>query len=300
MLWTVPLVALALRQDAAPPAPVTADPNPCLPGQTVYFYPPKGAKKVVVTGGSFAQPTDVTGQPLITDKLAKTTTYRFELWQAGGAQAAGKPAPLTPRQVSVTVDVYAGKFPPIATYFDTRNWRIDVTAGWNRYSVPTIDPVNDAVIYFQPSEDSPDRVAVAIVPVNKETDSKALLRQVLAEAPSQYDVFLDVTQKVTTQCGLPASWMTFKGIDQALAGIPTRSMVLTMVRGDHGYVISARTREGEYATKERLLRCLVRSFTFAQSPPRKPAPTLKKGLTPTDGKKPMSPKTDPIRRPPSG
>jgi hypothetical protein len=301
MVLVLPLVAWALAQAAPESRPaVSADPNPCLPGQTVKFYPPKEAKRVLITGGAFAKQTDVTAQPLITDKLVKTTTYRFELTVPGAQPASGKPAPLIKQSYAVTANVYEGKFPPFATYFDTRDWRIDVPAGWNRYTVPSVDPVNNAVLYFQPAEDSPDRIAVAIVPVTKETDSKTLLRQVLAEAPSQYDVFLDAVQKETTQSGLPAAWMTFKGMDQALPGIPTRSMVLTLVRDGRGYVVSARTRESDYPAKEKFLRCLVRSLAFAKSPPRKPPAPAKKDATKDakqdDAKKPASSK--PAKSPP--
>jgi len=212
----------------------------------------------------------------VTDAPKKTTVYGFDLWPRGtdhggkkkqGAPAAGR------QHYTVAVHVYEGTFPPLQTYQDWLHWRIDYVAGWKRYAMPQIDPANNALLYFQPEEDSVERLAVAIVPT-KATTCAELMHEVMLETPSQYDVLEDVSQKETTQDALPATWLTFKGIDRAEPDIATRSLVMALVRDGKGYVISARARAGEFDKWERLLRCLVRSFAFtpkAHSAPNTPS-----------------------------
>lgn len=254
-----------------PESLIVTEPNPVLPGQTVTFHMPTGVARVVASGGGFGHETDVTDRPLITDTPKQTTHYAFTLWfdNKTMAKAAGKPAgkmarkptPQKTLKQAVQVHVYEGTFPAIATYRDPRHWRVDCIAGWNRYVTPEADPANNALIFFQSQEDNPERIAVAIVPVGKMT-SEELMHQVLIDAPTQYDVLQDVHQKPTTQGGLPAAWATFKGMDRALPGTATISMILTFVKDGRGYVISGRTSESKFAERERLLRCLVRSFAL--------------------------------------
>lgn len=239
-------------------AGIHASPQQALPGQSVTFYLPRGAIRIRVAGGGFQSETDLTGQSLATDTPSQTSVYRFTYWicTESGARRRTEVVPVT-RLV--------GAFPRLATYWDWRRWRIDCVAGWNRYVTPQTDPANNGLIFFQPVEDSPERITVAIVPVRDLTASE-LMRQVLIEAPTQYDVMQEHYAKETTHGGLPAAWAEFSGLDRALAGIPTRSMVLAFVRDGRGYVISARAREAEFRAKEPLLRALVRSFAIDPRP----------------------------------
>jgi hypothetical protein len=367
----------------APVYTVTAYPNPCLPGQTVTFYPPADAEKILVHGGRFATPTPwILAQPL-TDVPSRPTVYVFDVWYskrraapavptpssssasgptashapspegatdhaadhlgeppkspdaatgkpkeatAGGSAptplVSGGPTPQSPgsagqpkssagaqppgsgaaakaatpptagapvaaastasasavpeppeghQRIKVAVDVYSGKFPRLATYRDPHLWHIDVLAGWNRNVVPRSDPAHEALVYFQPQEDSAERVAVAIQPM-PHTTSAELMHKAMDDAPTQYDVLKDVQQKETTQCGVTAQWVTFTGLDRALPDVPVRAVVVAFVRNGEGYVISARAQEAMYDQWEKPLRCLVRSFGFDAKTAERSAP----------------------------
>jgi hypothetical protein len=259
----------------AAPEGVTAEPNPALPGQTVTFRRPDGAKRVVVSGGGLGRITDVTQRAVVTTAPWKTATYKFDLWFPMKSEepttAKRRRVPMFHRQETVLVHVYDGQFPRLATYHDTRGWHIDCVAGWRRYVTPFEDPANNALVFFEPQEDTAERLAVAIVPVDAETKSADLMHQVLQDAPTQYDVIKDIFQKETTQGGLPATWITFRGLDRALPDVPVQAYALAFIRGKRGYVISGRTKIELLPKRERLLRCLIRSFAF-EPKARQPAP----------------------------
>ncbi len=182
--------------------------------------------------------------------------------------AASLPAPLPSaghHHVQVTVEVYEGKFPLLLSYHDPRRWRMDILDGWKR-SDDVAPETGGAIVYLQPEEDSPERIAVATMPVEA-ISSADLMGKAINDAPTQYDVMEDVTVKDTTQCGEPAQWTFFRGMDRAQAGIPTKSMVLALVHAGRGYVISARTTLSKFDERSKLLRCLVRSFAFDSAPP---------------------------------
>lgn len=262
--------------ESAPPAPkVTVSPNPCLPGQNVTFVLPPGISQGTICGGKFTRPTEIAKLSALTDTPKKTTIYHFDLRlptdakdDTGKAQSkaksrkvSAKTAPVKTEQETVTVDVYDGKFAPLATYRDPRGWHIDVIWGWNCNVVPEPDPANNTLIYFQPHEDSSTRVAVAITPVT-DMSCAELTSKVIDDIPTEYDIIKEIQKKETTQLGLPAMWVTFQAVDHALPDVPTRSVVLSFVKDGKGYVISGRSQAGEFAQWEKPLRCLVRSFTL--------------------------------------
>jgi hypothetical protein len=248
---------------------VTIESSYIVPGQSVVFHLPAGAKKVVAYGGRFGKGLDVTKETNLTDEPVKTTTYGFDIFdQAVPAKGSKKraPSPKASKHFQVTAEVYSGKFPPLSTYNDTRGWHIDTIAGWNAYPSQLPDPANNALIYLEQQEDGPERMAVAILPVTM--TNTELMKKVMTETPSQYDVLKVIDQKETTQCGVPATWLNFQGIDPSLKDIPTRSMVMTFVKDGKGYVISGRTRASQFKERERLIRCLMRSFSFTPIPPK--------------------------------
>jgi hypothetical protein len=165
------------------------------------------------------------------------------------------------RTKAITVNVYAGLFPKLATYTDSRGWTIDTIAGWNRYVVALPDKGFNALIFFQPEEDSSERAAVSQMPV-KEMTAADLMRKVETEIPTQYDMLTVIERKATTHGGLPAEWMVFTGNDVSQPATPTKSMVLAFVKDSRGYVVSARTTSDRFADREKILRCLVRSFSI--------------------------------------
>lgn len=249
-------------------------PDPCLPGQTVTLTWPYGVKQVeVLEEGRFKRLPISEGASQFTAP-SKSRTYAFKLWSdvpeskgAGGRmrtrrQRGGRRARLhlaAAHRYPITIQVFSGKFPSLATYRDQHHWHIDCVAGWNRNAVPQPDPKNNALVFFQPQADSAERLAVSILPATNLT-AEDLMKQVMNDAPTQYDVIKSVTQKEALQCGVPAVWLTFSGLDQALSGVPTRSMVLTFVKEGHGYIISGRARSSLFTKWDKVLRCLVRSF----------------------------------------
>jgi hypothetical protein len=222
----------------------------------------------MVSGGGFGAGKELKGRTSAQDRPTRVTTYVVE--PIGPAKLRGNKT--APKRYRLLVDVYAGTFPKLATYTDTRGWSMDVIAGWNRYVVDLPDPGNNELVYFQPEEDSVERTAVSIVPV-RDMDAMQLMRKVETEIPTQYDMLTRTGLKETKQGGLKAAWMTFTGTELSHPDTPTKSMVLAFVKGPRGYVISARTSANDYASREKLLRCLIRSFTFLDHPvpPRKPA-----------------------------
>ncbi len=245
---------------------VYAEPNPALPGQTVRIHWPSSLGAVVLSGGKFGAKTSVKGVNWAEDKPVKTTIYAVAEEAASLAKdCSGKGANSAPKRTVVTVHVLQGAFPKLATYTDTRGWRVDVITGWNRYVVSLPDPANNALIYFEKDEDDVERVAVSMVPADGMTSAQ-LMRKVETEIPTQYDMLVKTGLKETTQGGIDAAWMTFTGTEVSHPNTPSKSMVLAFVKGPRGYVISARTAAKLYDQREQLLRGLVRSFAFVDRP----------------------------------
>jgi hypothetical protein len=260
---------------AKPPiAAVYAEPNPALPGQTVELHWTAGS--AVIKGGKFGSGTEVKDTSA-EDKPAKTTMYVISPVTASSKNKTKKAAAAPFKRTVVPVQILEGALPKIATYTDTRGWRLDVISGWNRYVVSLPDPVNNALIYFQREEDDVERLAVSIVPADGMTSAQ-LMRKVETEIPTQYDQLEKTGQKETTQGGITASWMTFTGTEISHPETPSKSMVLAFVKGPRGYVISGRAAANRYAEREKILRCLMRSFAFA-TPPTVPAASAKKTKT---------------------
>lgn len=248
---------------------VTIESSYIIPGQSVVFHFPPGAKKVVAYGGRFGKGLDVTKEKNLTDEPLKTTDYGFDIFNQAKPEKGGKAKTQEPKPSAhfhVTAEVYTGKFPPLTTYNDTRGWHIDTIAGWNAYPSELPDPANNALIYLEQQEDGAERVAVAILPTTM-TNSE-LMKKVMMETPTQYDVLNVIDQKETTQYGVQATWLNFKGVDPSLPNVPTRSMVMTFVKDGKGYVISGRMKADQFKEREKLIRCLMRSFSFTPVPPK--------------------------------
>lgn len=242
---------------------LTVEPDMLLPGQSATFRWPAGATRVTASGGGFGYQKSFAGQTMATDTVYHTTTYRFNLWypeDTSPSGIAGLHHPVGHQEVEVTVPVYRGNYPAIKTYHSPHRWGIDYLADWKYFDVPFDDPANNDLIYFEREEDSMERLAVAIVPVGRST-SADLLRKAISDGASDYDSVTEVQQKSTIQCGVPATWMTFRGVLHGHADDPIRSMVLVFIRNHRGFVVSARTLESQYSKRANLLHCLVRSIT---------------------------------------
>jgi hypothetical protein len=250
------------------PTAVTAEPNPCLPGQTVTFYLPAGAKRATVRGGRYTHSQEIQADDPVSDEPKKTTTYVFDVVTPGESAGTGNatPKPAQRQEFRVAVDVLTGAFPKLVTYRNPQHWHIDTVVGWIRNVIPQADPATESLIYFQPQDDSPERVSVAVMPVKEGATCADLMQKALMDAPTQYDVFEHVQQKATAQCGVSAIWATFDGVDHALPDMPTKSMVLTFVRNGIGYVVSGRARASRFDQWEQLLHSLVRSIGVDPEP----------------------------------
>ncbi|HEV2472290.1 MAG TPA: hypothetical protein VGS41_06470 [Chthonomonadales bacterium] len=257
--------ALSAPATAVAIPPVFAEPDTVLPGQQVTFHFPPDARKIVAAGGGFGQRTVIWSGQDVTDTPTERTAYVFRIWSEPEnpiLASAGVPLHTIFHRYQITVDVYKGSFPPLATYHDTRGWRLDIVSGWNRYSVPNVDPLNNALIYFQKQPDDTNRAVVAITPVDRGTSPEDLMRQVQEDAPNQYNVFQDFKIWPTQQGGRQAAMASFQGIDQSRPDVTTESLILAFISHGRGYVISARTREADFTRDLPLLHAIIRSFEF--------------------------------------
>lgn len=240
---------------------VDAEPNPCLPGQMVHFWLPEGTVKAEAFNGRFGPGYSISGRdPNLTDQPLRDTTYKFDVWARlpAGAGGSSSAAPQK-RVIMVTVRVLRGKYPHFATYTSPYHWSIDAQEGWNRNQVYLADPSMNAIDYFQPHEDSAERIGVTVLPAANQT-AASLMQKVMDDAPTNYDVIKDEKQGYTVQCAEPAAWTTFDGEDQDDGDVPTRTIVLTFIYGPRAYVISGRTHQGAGPQEENLIHALVRSF----------------------------------------
>jgi hypothetical protein len=203
--------------------------------------------RVRAIGGGFGAGLDDDGDGPLTSAVWKPTNYKFKVWMPA-AKGSAQQARMV--ESALTVGVSAGRFPPLATYWDWRHWKIDVPDGWSRYASGGQDPAQSALIYFERDEDSPERVAVAMLPAGAMT-SDELARKVKDELPTQYDVLKSVAMWPTSYGGDAADWLAFQGIDRAQPDVLTQSDVLVFVHGGRGYVISARTPASRYAGSRR-------------------------------------------------
>ena len=173
----------------------------------------------------------------------------------------------------LTIAAQKGEFPKFTTYRDKYPWRLDYVAGWKTFPVLNLEG-GHTLVYLEPREDSPIRMAIASWPVG-EMPTARMMQVTMQEGVSQYDVLEGVQQKQTTQAGEAATWLTFQGVDSALPGIKTYSIVLTLVHKGRGFVVSARTPVSKRGDMEILLARLVRSFAFAPASPPVVAPAPK-------------------------
>jgi hypothetical protein len=264
-LITLILCGLALR--AATPSyadasGVIAEPSIATPGQTIMLRWYFTGSKVTVSGGRFGKGTIVTGRTFISDTPQKTTTYTFDVWYRGLATS-----PTTGQQVNKPLHArYAAQVevvsqPGFAAYRDPHGWEIRFLKGWKRDLVPTPDEGSDGLIFFQLEDDSVERMAVSIMPV-KEMSCQELMDAVQKDVPSHYNEVEVVSQAETTHENVPADLVIFTGMDQTHPGTRTESLVLTFVRNGRAYVVSARTKSTNFASRRKIMEAMVRSFHF--------------------------------------
>lgn len=250
------LACLALCLSAAPPATVAPpesgqvarSADPVSPGEAVTLRWYFTGTKVMVSGGRFGHGAVVTGRSSITDRPRSTTAYTFDVWYRPAGQKT-----LLHQRYSTVVDVM-----PVSAYRDTSGWTIRYPSGWKHDTAAMQQ--NDSVTYFQQEDDSVERIAVAVMPASDGSCSD-LMDRIKQDAPSHYEqVQFDVDQE-TTQHTYPAHLASFTGHDSTHQGMPTRSIVLALIRDGKAYVVSARTRASQPG-RAHVMEKFLRSFGF--------------------------------------
>jgi len=243
---------------------IAVEPNPISVGQSVTFHWYFTGSKVVVAGGRFGKGAVVTGRTKLTDQPRKTTRYTFDVWYRAPVKSSktGKTvnAPVH-SQYSVVVEVV----PPMAAYRDPHGWQVSYMHGWQTDKVTTPDEGDDGLVFFQPEDDSIERLAVAIMPVSN-MNCADLIQKVQADVPSHYDSPKFITETTILYHDTPAAWAVFSGIDNAHPGTRTQSIILAFVRDGRAYVISARTQAEHFAARRALLERMVKSFAVTKRP----------------------------------
>ena len=245
---------------------VAADRNPVMLGQPVTLRWYFTGTKVVLSGGRFAAGTPVTGKTAITDKPTKTTKYTFVVDYLGtpaGAKDDSVKVPLH-TSYSITVEVVDPKTMGLQTYTNPYGWSISYLNGWKRDKVELGDPANNALMYFQPEDDSVERLAVAIMPV-KEASVSSLMKSLKSDLPSRYASVSVVSEEDIMYEGVPAIRFTFTGLDNSHPGVKTQTVLMAFVKDGKGYIVSARTAAARFVARQKVLETLVRSFLFSNA-----------------------------------
>ncbi len=265
MRW-IPTLALCLVTAAASlPAradkEIAASPTVVSAGQSAtltWFF---GGVKLTITGGQFLTPTVITGKQTLKVSPKKTTRYVFDLYYHPDATAhnpAAGTGKLIHAQYNVVVEVLAGALPGLASYKGTHGWKVGYQTGWTAMQNR---PGSDDLVYFQPEEDAVERLAVAVVPVKDKTAGR-LMDDVRSDIPSNYTHYTLLSETTTTHQGLPAIVTVFEGNSAAHPGTRTTSMMMAVVNGDQGYVVSARTDAARFKLRQPILTKMLDSFVM--------------------------------------
>ncbi len=239
---------------------VVAEPEMVAKGESVTLRWYFTGDKVTVTGGRFGKiGTVVTGKTSLTDRPLKTTRYTFNVnYKAKDIAGVVRPLKST---YSVVVEI-APPLPAMLPYKNPRGWNIVYQKGWR--PEPYYHPEKGLnLCYFQPEQDSLERVTVAIV-TDKVADCGALMDKIAQDMPNNYDDFKTVSQQSITFNNAPAVLAVFEGRDRTHDNIPTDSLVMAFVRGSRCYVVSARTKAVLFKKRRPAMEKMLRSFRVAQ------------------------------------
>ena len=236
-------------------------PGSISPGQTATLKWYFTGSKLTVSGGQFPPGTVITGKQILKVSPKKTTTYVFDLYYHPGVAAeAEKTATgrIVHAQYKVTVEVVSGAQTGLLSFKGSRGWRVGYQTGWT--AMPNREGSDD-MMFFQPEEDAVDRLAVTIVPLKNKTVQQ-LMDDVRADIPSSYTHYDLLSQTEFTVQGLPAVLATFTGNAAAHPGTRTTSMMMAVVNGDWGYVVSARTAVERFPLRQPVMDKMLHSFAL--------------------------------------
>jgi hypothetical protein len=251
------LMPLSAANAELEPKAIAVEPGVTMPGQPVTIRWYFTGTKVVVSGGRFGKGSVVTGKSELTDRPTKTTKYTFDVWYKPPPDPA-KPE-VTPAQLHVQYNAVAA-VDLLTSFHGSEGFDIRYLKGWRTDSFAP-EP-GKKVYYFQPEEDSVERLAVAVVPI-KETETAAdIMEKVRNDVPSHYTQVEYVSRYDLSKQKEAAQISTFKGIDTTHPNTRTTSIVLVVVRRGKAYVVSARTHASKFTERQALLDGLVRSVSF--------------------------------------
>lgn len=264
MRWLPPLAVcllLTFTNVLALAANEIEAPSVVSPGQMATLKWNFSGVKLTVSGGQFPPGTQITGRQSLKVSPKKTTTYLFDLYyHPGVAVEAQKTATnkLVHVQYKATIEVLSGIQPGMLSYKGSRGWRVNYQTGWK--AMPNREGSDD-LIYFQQEEDAIERLAVAVVPVKNKT-AMQLIEEVRGDIPSNYTHYELQSQSEFTHQGLPAVLSTFTGNGHTYPDTRTTSMLMVLVNGDMGYVVSVRTYADRLKLRQPVMDKILHSFTL--------------------------------------
>lgn len=173
--------------------------------------------------------------------------------------SAAAPGKLIHAQYSTVVEVLSGMTP----YQDTHGWQISYMKGWRVDQQPGQN--GSGVTWFQKEMDSVERVAVAVLPGSYAMPEQ-VMEKVKSDLGTNYNKVETVSLSDLTYADMLAQRLVFTGNDETHPGTKTESLVLTMVRENRAYIISARTTAANFAARRALLESMVRSFAITTPP----------------------------------
>ena len=239
------------------PKAIVVEPGVTAPGGSVSLRWYFTGTKVMISGGRFGKGQVVTGKTQISDRPQQTTKYTFDVWYTPPPDPA-KPD-VKPSQIHLRYNAVAA-VDKLASYHGPEGFDVRYLKGWRTDSFSP-EP-GSKVYFFQPEEDSVERLAVAVFPV-KETDTVAdIMEKVRGDVPAHYTQVEFVSRYDLSRAKEPAQISTFRGIDSTHPNTRTQSIVLVHNHRGKAYVISARTQAAKFAERQPLLDGLVRSLSF--------------------------------------
>lgn len=247
---------IAARAELEPRA-VACEPGVTAPGQPVTLRWYFTGTKVLLSGGKFGNGTVVTGKTEAIDRPDKTTRYTFDVWYKPPPDPA-KPE-VKPAQVHVQYSAVAA-VDKLASFHAPEGFDVRILKGWRTDSFAP-EP-GSKVYFFQPEEDSVERLAVAVVPIKEGMTVAEMMEKVRGDVPQHYTKVEFVSLYDLSRHMEPAQITQFKGIDTTHPNTRTQSIILVHNHRGKAYVVSARTHADKFLERAPLLDGLVRSLTF--------------------------------------
>lgn len=260
-LYLLFALSIGLLARIASAANEIAAPTVLSPGQTATLKWYFAGAKLTVSGGQFPPETLITGRQSLKVTPKKTTTYLFDLYYHPDASAEAQQTAtsrLVHVQYKVTIEVLSTPLTGVQSYKGTHGWRINYPVGWK--PMPYREG-NDDLIYFQVEEDAVERLAVSVIPAHGKSVDR-LIDEVRSDIPSNYTHYELQSQTEFTHQSLPTLLASFTGNSAAHPDTRTASMLMVVINGDMGYVISARTSSDRLKVRQPILERLMHSFAL--------------------------------------